>query len=96
MRRSNTRSISEVLKEYVEAFKLQGKLGEVKIINSWPEVVGERIANRTKEIKIFNRKLYVKIQSSIIRQELFMIRTELVKRLNEKAGENIIDDLAFF
>lgn len=96
MRRANTRTISEVLKEYVEAFKLQGKLGEVKIINGWPDVVGERIAARTKEIKIFNRKLYVKIQSSIIRQELFMIRTELVKRLNEKAGDNVIDDLAFF
>lgn len=96
MRRENTRSIAEVLKEYVEAFKLKGKLSEVKLINAWPEIVGEKIAARTLEIKIFNKKLYVKIQSSIIRQELFMIRTELVKRLNEKAGEKVIDDLAFF
>jgi len=96
MRRNNTRSISEVISEYVEAFRLKGKLSEVKLINSWSEIIGEKIAKRTLELKIQNRKLFVKIQSSIIRQELMMIRTELVKRLNAKAGESVIDEMILY
>jgi len=96
MRRENSRTLAEVLKELVDSYKIKGKLCEVKAINAWPEIVGERIASRTLEIKITNRKYFVKIQSSIIRQELFMIRTEIVKRINLKAGESVVDDLSFF
>ena len=96
MRRSNTRSISEVISEYVEAYKLKGKLCEVTLIKAWPDVVGDKIASKTLDLKIQNRKLFVKIHSSILRQELMMIRTELVKRLNEKAGESVIDEMVLF
>jgi hypothetical protein len=96
MRRSNIRSISEVISEYVEAYKLKGKLSEITLIKSWPEVVGDKIAAKTLELKIQHRKLFVKIHSSILRQELMMIRTELVKRLNDKAGESVIDEMVLF
>ncbi len=96
MRRNNTRSISEVISEYVEAYKLKGKLSEITLIKSWPDVVGEKIAAKTLELKIQHRKLFVKIHSSILRQELMMIRTELVKRLNDKAGESVIDEMVLF
>jgi predicted nucleic acid-binding Zn ribbon protein len=96
MRRSNTRPIGEVLGEYVEAFKLKGKLNEIALIKSWPELVGENIARHTIDIKIQNKILYIKIQSSIIRQELMMIRTELVKRMNEKAGETVINEMVLY
>ena len=96
MRRNNTRSISEVISEYVEAYKLKGKLSEITLIKSWPEVVGDKIAAKTLDLKIQHRKLFVKIHSSILRQELMMIRTELVKRLNDKAGESVIDEMVLF
>jgi hypothetical protein len=96
MRRNNTRSISEVISEYVEAYKLKGKLSEITLIKSWPEVVGDKIAAKTLELKIQHRKLFVKIHSSILRQELMMIRSELVKRLNDKAGESVIDEMVLF
>lgn len=96
MRRSNTRPIDEVLSEYVEAFRLKGKLSEVTILNSWAEVVGGNIASRTKDLKISNQTLYVKIESSILKQELMMIRSEIVKRLNEKAGSEVIKEMILF
>lgn len=96
MRRNNTRPIGEVLSEYIEAFKLKGKLSEVALLKAWPEIVGENITRHTKDIKIQNKTLYVKIQSSIIRQEIMMIRNELVKRLNEKAGETVINEMVLY
>ncbi len=96
MRRSNTRPIGEVLSEYIDAFRLKGKLAEVALLHSWEEVVGGNIASRTKDLKISNQVLYVKIESSILRQELMMIRSEVVKRLNEKAGSEVIKEIVLF
>ena len=93
MRRENTRPIGEVLSEYIEAFRLKGKLAEVTLLNSWADIVGDNIASKTKDLNISNRVLYVKIQSSILRQELMMIRSEIVKRLNEKAGSEVIREI---
>lgn len=93
MRKKNTQKIDEVVKEYLKAFKIDDKLKEVKLIKSWEEVVGKTIARSTSNIYIKNRKLFVKLNSSVIRNELFMLREGLKKALNDKAGEEIIDEI---
>ncbi len=93
MRKKNTQKIDEVVKEYLKAFKIDDKLKEVKLIKSWEEVVGKNIARSTNNIYIKNRKLFVKLNSSVIRNELFMLREGLKKALNDKAGEEIIDEI---
>lgn len=93
MRRSFTQPIKDVLRDYIKALDIDGKLKEVKLIGCWPEVIGKNIASKTENIYISKRKLYVQINSSIMRAELMMIREGLVKKLNQMAGGNIIDDL---
>ncbi|MCD4832398.1 MAG: DUF721 domain-containing protein [Bacteroidales bacterium] len=93
MRKKNTQKIDEVVKEYLKAFKIDDKLKEVRLIKSWEEVVGKTIARSTSNIYIKNRKLFVKLNSSVIRNELFMLREGLKKALNDKAGEEIIDEI---
>ncbi|MDA3954091.1 MAG: DUF721 domain-containing protein [Bacteroidales bacterium] len=93
MRKKNTQKIDEVVKEYLKAFKIDDKLKEVRLIKSWDEIVGKTIARSTNNIYINNRKLFVKLNSSVIRNELFMLRDGLKKALNDKAGEIIIDEI---
>jgi hypothetical protein len=93
MRKKNTQKIDEVVKEYLKALKIDDKLKEVRLIKSWDDVVGKTIARSTSNIYINNRKLFVKLNSSVIRNELFMLRDGLRKALNDKAGEIIIDEI---
>ncbi|PLX15092.1 MAG: DUF721 domain-containing protein [Marinilabiliales bacterium] len=93
MRKKNTQKIEDVIKEYLKALKIDDKLKEVKLIKSWDDIVGKTIAKSTSNIYIHNRKLFVKLNSSVIRNELFMLRDGLKKALNDKAGEDIIDDI---
>ncbi|MFC2152803.1 DUF721 domain-containing protein [Bacteroidota bacterium] len=93
MRKKNTQKIDVVIKEYLKALKIDDKIKEVQLIKSWDEVVGKTIARSTNDIYIKNRKLIVKLNSSVIRNELFMLRDGLKKALNDKAGEEIIDDI---
>lgn len=93
MRKKNTQKIDEVIKEYLKALKIDDKLKEVNLIKSWDDMVGKTIAKSTKEIFIKDRKLFIRLNSSVIRNELFMLRDGLKKALNDKAGEEIIDEI---
>jgi len=93
MRKKNTQKLDEVIKEYLKALKIDDKLKEVQLIKSWDDVVGKTIAKSTSNIYIKNRKLFVQLNSSVIRNELFMLRDGLKKALNDKAGEEIIDEI---
>ena len=93
MRKKNTQKLDEVIKEYLKALKIDDKLKEVELIRSWDDVVGKTIARSTKKIFINNRRLFVYLNSSVIRNELFMLREGLKKALNDKVGESIIDEI---
>ena len=42
---------------------------------------------------IKDRKLYVYLRSSVIRNELFMLQEEILKKLNETAGEVLVKEI---
>ena len=95
MRRSNTQSLSEVLRDYVKGTNIEKKLKEVDIVQSWEELLGKTIAHYTKNIALKNRILYLEINSSVVKNELFMMREEIRRKLNEKAGEELVDKIIF-
>ena len=95
MRRSNIQSLSEVLKEYVKEANIEKKLKEVDVVQSWEELLGKTIAHYTTDISIKNKVLYVKISSPVVKNELFMMRVEIRKKLNEKAGEEMVSKIIF-
>ncbi len=64
-----------------------------KIKSQWRDISGEYVANATEEISFEGRKMFVKVKSSIIRSEMLQIRRQLVCRINQTAGANIIDEL---
>ena len=93
MRRSKTISLAEAVKDYIKEMNLGGKLSEVGVINSWEEVVGKAISSRTSKIYIKDHILYVHLNSSVVRNELLMLREALKEKLNEKAGSDVIKDI---
>jgi predicted nucleic acid-binding Zn ribbon protein len=95
MRRSKTISLGEAIHDYVKEMNLEGKLNEVGLINSWEEVVGKAISSRTSKIYIKDKILYINLNSSVVRNELLMLRQELIEKLNQKAGTEVIKDIIF-
>lgn len=93
MRRSKTISLAEAVKDYIKEMNLDEKLSEIGAINSWEEVVGKAISSRTSKIYIKDHILYVHLNSSVVRNELLMLRQALKEKLNEKAGNEVIKDI---
>ncbi|TAL66737.1 MAG: DUF721 domain-containing protein [Bacteroidetes bacterium] len=93
MRRSKTISLAEALEDYIKEMNLGGKLSEIGVINSWEEIVGKAISTRTTKIFIKDKILHVHLNSSVVRNELLMLRGTLKEKLNEKAGSEVIKDI---
>ena len=93
MRRSKTITLAEAIKDYITEMNLGEKLDETAIINSWEEIVGRAISSRTSKIYIKDHVLYIHLSSSVIRNELMMLRESLREKLNEKAGKEVIRDI---
>lgn len=95
MRRKETQSISDVLKQYTRESKFEKQLLEVQVVNNWQKILGPGIANCTRKIYVSNRTLFVFIDSSVMRHELFMMRSQIQKALNDSVGMQVVDNIIF-
>lgn len=93
MRRSKTISLADAISDYIKEMNIGEKLNEVSIINSWEEIVGKAISSRTSRIYIKDHVLYVHLRSSVVRNELLMLRQALKEKINGKVGEELIKDI---
>jgi predicted nucleic acid-binding Zn ribbon protein len=95
MGRNNDKTIKEAINDLLDSYRLRKKFDETALIAAWPEMMGTAIANRTKQLYISDRKLFLRIESSVIKNELLMMQSQIIKRLNEKAGHEVIDSIVF-
>ncbi len=90
MKRSNTRSIGDLLSDFVAENNFGDRLKEAEVVEYWIELVETGIGHYTKKTSISKGVLYAEITSSVVRSELMMIREELRQRINKKAGAEIV------
>lgn len=95
MNRTNDKTLKEALEQMLKAYRLKNKYDETHAVTSWEEVVGKAVANRTKEIFIQDKKLFVRIESSVIKNQLVMMRSQIIENLNEKAGARVVEEIVF-
>lgn len=95
MRRSNTQSLSEVLRAFIRENRMEQKMKEVDIVHSWEELLGKTIARYTRKVYISKKVLYVEISSPVVKNELIFMREEIRRKINEMAGEEMVDKMVF-
>ena len=93
MRRKEVSKIDSLLQQFVRANRLEKGLAEYRLIKSWKDLLGVSVANKTKSLRIHKRTLFVTLHSSVVRNELSMIKDSLIPKLNEAAGMDVIDDV---
>lgn len=93
MRRKNIEDIAQIMKYCLKELKIDKKLLEIQVLNKWEEIIGRNIAQKTTNIYIQHKVLFVHVNSSLVKQELLMIKEGIIKRFNEMANEEIIVDV---
>lgn len=87
--------IDTVIRTLIKSWGIENKMKELDIIDAWPELMGKGVAHRTERLYISNKVLYIKLNSSVMREELQFGRNIIVGRINEFAGYEIVKDIWF-
>ena len=95
MRKPNDISLKDAITKMLSVYRLRGKFDETGVVVHWPELMGTAIANRTTQIYVSQGKLFVRIESSVIKNELLMVKTGIIDKLNERAGSKVINEIVF-
>ncbi len=72
------------------------KYDEVRVVNSWEEVAGKMIAQKTSKLYINKKVLYLTLSSPALKNELRYHKLVLIEKVNTFAGKEIIRDINFF
>jgi len=86
-------NLGDILEKLFDAYGWTEKMDGIRITNVWEKVVGSIFAKHSTNLYVKNRKLYVFLDSSVLRNELHMERTEIVKKLNLEIGKKVIDEI---
>ena len=95
MFKRNSILIKEVILKNLRSQGLETPLLQKRLIDAWPQVMGEVIAHYTDNLYISNQTLIVHLTNPSLRMELSMQRQEIVNRLNTHVGSQVIADIRF-
>ena len=95
MFKRNSTLIRDIILRNLREQGLETPLLQKRVIDSWPEVMGQLIANYTDDMYIRNQTLFVKLKNPALRSELSLQRQEIVRRLNSHVGSQVIADVRF-
>ena len=93
--RRDVQQVKNLILQVLREQGLETPLQQKRLVEAWPEVAGPVIAQYTLNTYIYNQTLYVRLSNPALRADLSMRRSELVKRLNDYVGEQVITDVRF-
>lgn len=89
-RYNEEQKISDVLKAFIQENKLEKGINKVDAKEAWVKLMGNGVNNYTQNVELRNQVLYVSLSSSVLREELSMGKSKIVKMLNEELDQELI------
>ena len=93
-RKSKPLSIRDLTSEIYKSEKISKKIDSIEILNSWNKITNKLIQDRTEKVYISKeRKVFIKVNSSPLRNELENNKKKLLKELQKRHSK--IEDVIF-
>ena len=93
MFKRDVKKLDDILQRFLREEGLETPLLQKRLIDAWDKIVGPNVTRYIGEKYIKNQVLFVKINNPALRQDLSMMRSQLIKRLNDTVGTSIISDV---
>jgi len=89
----NEITLGEAIEAMLKEYGLQERISQAHISASWEKLMGKTINIRTQEVKLKKRKLYIKVNSSVLREELHYARNKILEIINAEFKETVADEI---
>ena len=88
-------SFSAILSGLSKRLGLQSHLFELRLQQQWRDIIGEPVGSHTWPAQVRFKKLYLIVRNSVWLQQLVFLKPTLLAKLNERAGSEMLTDIAF-
>nr|WP_321411788.1 DUF721 domain-containing protein [uncultured Allomuricauda sp.] len=92
-RHSSHIPLSEALSEFIQENKLQKGMDKVDAREAWVKLMGNGVNNYTSAVELKNETLYVSLSSSVLREELSLGKSKIIRMINEELGKDLVKKL---
>lgn len=88
-------SLKITIDNLLRRYGIDNAIAQNNALNVWSEVVGKSVANHTEPERVEHGVVIVRVSSATWRQELYLKKKEIVEKINNKIGKNVIRDIRF-
>lgn len=88
--------VDSVLRSLLSRPRYHEKLSKYSFVTNWHDIVGARVAQHAKPLKVVRGELYIQVANPIWAQELAFYKPAILSRLKKHASSDLtITDLRF-
>jgi predicted nucleic acid-binding Zn ribbon protein len=93
MGKGNEKSMKELIEVLMDKWGHTPRLRERDLQTHWEELMGKMISRHTKRLSVHQQKLFLEIDSPIIRTELLYGKSVIIEKVNSLMGKDYIIDV---
>ena len=90
MRKTNDKTLKEAIEQMLNVYKIKRRFDETGVITAWPDLVGKSV-----ELFVRDKKLFLRIESSVIKNELMLMRSQIIEKINNEAKSVLVEEIIF-
>ena len=95
MKRTEAKNVGQIINDLLQRENLDVALDEHRASALWPQVVGDGINRYTISRSVRGGVMTVRLSSASLANELMLVRTSIIQRINEALGREIIHEIIF-
>ena len=92
-KKSNFIKLGDAIAQLFKQEKLDVRISQFTVKNSWKEIVGDVIANNTSEIFFNDKIIFVTLTSAALKHELSFRKEELIANINKFCDYRLIEQI---
>lgn len=95
MKRTEAQTIGQIVQGFLREERLDTRLDELRASTIWPQIVGDGINRYTASRSVTSGVMTVHITSAALRNELMLMRSSIIARINDTLGHEVIHEIIF-
>lgn len=87
--------LGEVLEPALKKLEISQKTRASMVLFLWPRIAGEKISRNARAERVRGKTLFVKTRTSSWATELTFLKVEIMRKIREAVGGELIEDIRF-
>ena len=92
-KRGELKNISKIIEDVFSQKHFRIGIDNIKVQDAWVKTMGKNIQKYTYKVYYQKGILYVKLKSSVLKEELTFEKVKIIKLINKELGKEYIKDM---